>query len=381
MKKLTFISLIVLIEMATSCEHEKDVTMDPIANILNTQIQNNKTPGVQYYFFNSDSVIYSFEGGFADIEKNMKVTNKSTFGGYSMTKTFTALAILQLAEKGLLGIDDKISDHLPDFPYSNTITIRHILTHSAGIPNPMPLKWIHSREEHDKFNRDAFFNEILQKHHKTRSEPNEKTAYSNLGYVILGQIIETKSGLTYEDYVRQNILDTLQISKREMYFLEADPEKYAKGYQKKFSLLNLMFGLTIDKSKFVNQTEGKWISFREMLVNGPSYGGLKGTGSAFAIYLQELLRPDCRLISDEYKQILFTENILISGKPSGVCLSWFKGESDRETYFTHAGGAAGFYCEMRIYPKPGKGSVIMFNRSGIRAQGFLDKVDKFLIRK
>ena len=139
--------------------------------------------------------------------------------------------------------------------------------------------------------------------------------------------------------------------------------QYVKGYQKKISLMNLMLGFLMDKSKFIDKTEGKWVSFKEMYMNGPSHGGLKGNGMAFVKYLQELLKSDNCLISDQYKEELFTENVLNNGKPSGMCLSWFKNELNGHTYFAHAGGGGGFYCEIRIYPDLGKGSVVMFNRS------------------
>ncbi len=97
---------------------------------------------------------------------------------------------MQLEEKGRLKIDEPVKQYLPDFPYSSDITIKQLLTHSAGIPNPIPLSWIHLVSEHHSFHRDDFFKPIFDKRNKTKFRPNEKFAYSNLGYVLLGQIIE-----------------------------------------------------------------------------------------------------------------------------------------------------------------------------------------------
>ena len=116
-------------------------------------------------------------------------------------------------------------------------------------------------------------------------------------------------------------------------------------------------------------------------MNGPSHGGLIGTGAAFVIYLQELLKPNNRLISEKSKQDLFEENILNNGKASKMCLSWFKGELSGHTYYAHAGGGIGYYCEIRLYPELGKGSVIMFNHSGMTDARFLDNIDKHLINQ
>ena len=114
--------------------------MKTAQQILDHQLSKHNTPGLQYYFFDKDSIIYSYEGGLADIINQQKVTENTTFNAYSVTKTFTALSILQLTEKGMFGLDDPVSDYLPDFPYPKTITIRHLLTHSSGIPNPLPTQ-------------------------------------------------------------------------------------------------------------------------------------------------------------------------------------------------------------------------------------------------
>jgi len=76
---------------------------------------------------------------------------------------------------------------------------------------------------------------------------------------------------------------------------------------------------------------------------------------------------------------LFTENILSSGASSGMCLSWFMGALDGEPYLDHAGGGGGYYAELRIYPRLRRGSVLLFNRTGMRNVHFLDRVDGHLL--
>ena len=120
----------------------------------------------------------------------------------------------------------------------------------------------------------------------------------------------------------------------------------------------------------------KWQPFKPYYINGASYGGIIGRPGSFMIYAQELLKKDCKLISPEYKQMLFTENLTVDNKPTGMCLSWFTDNLNGQTYFAHAGGGGGYYCEVRIYPDAGIGSVIMFNRSGMSNEKFLDKLDK-----
>lgn len=350
--------------------------MNTIDAFLNKQVRNGKTPSVQYVHFDRNDVIHRYLNGYADIDARRTVNERTTYNAFSVTKTFTALAVLQLAERSLLDIDSPVARYLPDFPYSAAITVEQLLTHSAGIPNPIPLKWIHSPEEHGSFERDDFFRAVFLEHNKTTSAPNAKYAYSNLGYVLLGQLIEKVSGLQYEEYVTMHIIAPLGLTPEDLGFTLNGHEVHAKGYHKRLSFSGLILGFLIDKPKFMDHAEGSWNSFEPSYVNGASYGGLIGTANALVKYLQELLKPETPLLTEAYKQLLFKENITAENKPTGMCLSWFKGELEGHTYYAHAGGGGGYYCEIRIYPALEKGSVIMFNRTGMSDERILDRVDR-----
>jgi CubicO group peptidase (beta-lactamase class C family) len=352
--------------------------MNESDTLLIEQIENHKTPSAQYFFFDKDKILNKFLGGFADLKKQRNTAENTTYNGYSVTKTFTALAILQLAELKKIDIGDSIKSYLPEFPYSNDITIRQLMAHTAGIPNPIPLNWIHLAAEHQSFDGHAFFHQVFAKNNKIKSGPNEKFAYSNLGYVLLGRLIEKVSGLSYEEFVRHNILNRLGIEQGELDFTIADTDQHAKGYHKKFSFSNVVLGFLVDKSKFMEpRAEGRWKVFKDNYVNAASYGGLIGTPRTLVKYIQELLKPNCILISDEYKKLLFAENYTNNKRATGMCLSWFSGQLNGHRYFAHAGGGGGYYCEIRIYPDKGVGSVLMFNRTGMKDERFLDKLDRY----
>src|SRR5262249_34981670 len=149
------------------------------------------------------------------------------------------------------------------------------------------------------------------------------------------------------------------------------------GFIKNLSFTNFVLGFFIQKSRFMGRTEGKWKSFLPFYVNGTSYGGLIGTPMAFVRYIQQLLKPDNHVLSDSYKKELFIENSTAAGKPTGMCFAWFSGQVDGIRYYAHAGGGGGYYCEIRLYPDKGIGSVIFFNRTGVSDERILDKVDSF----
>ena len=354
--------------------------MQQVDYILKKQVLQNKTPSVQYMIFNQDHIIHQFQSGYADLANQIVVDEHTTFNAFSVTKTFTALAILQLEEKGKINIDNNAYEYVEEFPYPLDISIKQLMAHTAGIPNPNPLSWIHLQEEHQGFDKKGFFDQIFQKYHKVKSKPNNAFAYSNLGYVLLGQIIASVAKISYEEYIRENILRPLGMSRKELGFEIVDENKHAKGYQKRLSLFNAGLFLFMNKSKFVEKPEGNWRPFKHYYVNGPSYGGLRGTPLGFYKYLQELLKPNCALISDQYKALMFEENLTNSNKSTGMCLAWFRGKLLNQEYVTHAGGGGGYYCEVRIYPRKNIGSLIMYNRTGMNDRRVLDKLDKYFLK-
>lgn len=351
--------------------------MKSVQEFLKYQIVSGKTPSVQYAFFNMDTIVCEAKYGLSDIKSNTPASSLTTYNLFSVTKTFTALAVLQLAQAGKIELSDNVSDYLPEMPYSKAITVEQLLNHSAGIPNPLPLRWIHLSAEHEGFNRDSFFKTIFNKYPKLIAKPGTTFKYSNLGYVLLGQLIEKVSGQSFEAYITENILEPCGISAGALGF-EIDPSVHATGYQKWWSFNNAILGLLIDKQKFMGAKEGDWKPFKHFYTNGTAYGGMVGTGNALIKYAQTLLRKDSLLLNDTLKAFLFTESV-INNVPTGMSLSWYTGTLQGHKYLAHAGGGGGYYVELRIYPTLGMGSVILFNRSGMTDERILDKTDSYFL--
>ena len=349
--------------------------MQNAEQILTKQVTEGKTPSVQYTFFNEDRIAYNFSKGYASVEDKVQTGPGTTFPIFSITKTFTALSILQLAEDSYLSLDKPVCDYLPDMPVGKSVTIRHLLTHTSGLSNPLPMNWIHLKEEHHDFNRDRFFQNIILKNAHKSNIPGTRFRYSNLGYVILGQLIEAINNISFEDYIRENILGDLELKHDVLGFNIPHANLHATGYHNKRSFSMLMLRLMMNTSKYMGEPAGKWKPFREVYMNGTSYGGLIANTRGIVKYAQELLKDESALISDENKKLLFTENKTNNGKPTGMCLSWFKGLTGSHTYYSHAGGGGGYYCELRLYPELHSGSFIIFNRSGFSDERFLNQVD------
>lgn len=230
--------------------------MKNINDFLIQQVEKHQTPSIQYAFFDTDSIIFEKRYGWLNIKKAAQVDASTTYHLYSITKTFTALSVLQLAQAGKIDVNKSIAFYLPAFPYSKEITIKQLLSHTSGIPNPIPLKWIHIAEEHHECNRNNFFADICMANPKLVFEPGTDFKYSNLGYVFLGQLVEQVSGQSFETYVTENIMEPCSISASELNF-EIRPATHAIGYHKWLSFSNAIFGFLIDKKKFMGKREGK----------------------------------------------------------------------------------------------------------------------------
>jgi CubicO group peptidase (beta-lactamase class C family) len=352
--------------------------MDNIKAILDNEVSKGRTPSVQYLFFNTDTVLYEYANGYSDLKKGTKVDTNTTFNVLSITKTFTAMAIMQLVEKKLVSLERPVNQYLPISIISEKVLVRHLLTHTSGLANPLPISWIHLSSDHYNFKRDDFFNPILEENKNLKTEPGQKFKYSNLGYLYLARIIESVTGITYEEYVSNNILDKLQL-KSELDFKIQHENLHAKGYHSNRSISMLLLNFMLDKSKYMDESVGKWKPFNQYYVNGAPYGGLISNSHGLVKYGQEMLKDDNILISDEYKKLLFTENVDGQGKNTGMCLSWYTGKLDKYRYFTHAGGGGGYYCELRLYPELKSGSFIVFNSSGFSDKRFLDKLAIHLV--
>lgn len=334
-----------------------------------------RTPGLQYTVVTADGPRFEYAGGWADIGRQIAMTPAITMMAYSMTKTITAVAVLQLVQHGSLGLDDELDHYLPHTPYQDRlITIRHLLAHTSGIPNPIPLRWAHLAEEAASFDEDAALAQVLDKNPKLRSVPGEKFAYANIGYWLLGKIVEQVTGQPYADSVRAGVIKPLGISPSEMDFVIPDPARHANGYLAKFSMTNLIKSFVVD-SKFWDGYEGNWLRFNAHHLNGPAFGGLVGTAQGFGRFLQDQLQPQSVLLNTQTKALLATQQRDRSGRPIPMTLGWHIGQTNGVDYFFKEGGGGGFHSEMRLYPAQGIGSVVMVNNTEFSTTALLNTLD------
>lgn len=171
-----------------------------------------RVPGVSVGIVHDERVMFAAGYGWADLAKRTRATETTCYRIASISKTMTATAALQLAERGVLQLDDRIQTFLPWFrsrrdPGLARITVRHLLTHLAGIERDGDTAhWQHGRFPTLAQVRDHVQDGIAV------FRPLETFKYSNLGYAIVGQVIAAATGTSYEDYVERQIVRRLSLS-------------------------------------------------------------------------------------------------------------------------------------------------------------------------
>jgi CubicO group peptidase (beta-lactamase class C family) len=166
--------------------------------------------------------------GMANYEHNVANGPETKFRIASLTKQFTAVAVMQLVEQGLCSLDEPLSKYLPDYPDGDRIMLFHLLTHTSGIPDHAEMPDFNfARRVYDtpvSKTMAAFMNKPLE------FEPGEKFQYSNSGYILLGYIIEKLSGMSYGDYLAEHIFIPLGMENTGIDETQRVLEHRASGY-------------------------------------------------------------------------------------------------------------------------------------------------------
>jgi len=257
--------------------------------------------------------------GMADLELGVPLRTEMVFRLGSITKQFTAVTILMLAEDGKLSLQDPIEKHLPGYPtQGHTITIEHLLTHTSGIQSYTDMPgWMTSRilspmtvqELIDGFKKEPM-----------RFAPGEKFAYNNSGYVLLGAIVEKASGKTYEAFVTERIFQPLGMTASCYGSTDRIIPKRAPGYTQE--------GDQPRNAGYLSMTQpyaaGALVSTVEDLARWDA-----------ALYTERLLKK-------APLERAWTPFVLKSGKPTGYGYGWGVSKLRGRRAIGHGGGIHGF---------------------------------------
>ncbi len=257
----------------------------------------------------------------------------------SVSKSFTALCIMQLVEQGKINLTAKLSDYLPNATDGNKITILQLLNHTGGLG------------EHQ--NLDNY--EIVEKQgiHK----------YANVNYSLLGKIIETVSGLSYENYVEKNIFEPLSMSKSAATYEKAKDNGLIQSYEN-------WFGINTKTAPEFPASDNAWIT--------PSAGYLSASTSDLGKYLQMYLRGGDGIISSESINKMFYENVDVQASiPYKYGMGWtLTNEPLKQPALRHSGLVETGMSTIYILPESEIGIAIAVNTNDyFVGKDMMDRID------
>lgn len=279
-------------------------------------------------------------------ERSAEVPNRidTRFNLGSMNKMFTAVSILQLAQAGILSLDEPIQQYIPDYPNNEVgsqLTIHHLLTHTAGLGDVFTPDF-QANPHQFRSNADylpLFVNDPLQ------VPPGEQFRYSNAGYVVLGLIIERVSGQTYDDYVRQQIFEPSGMLDTGPFALDSGTPNMAVGYTTR---------------DFYGQDTGLLTSNTNLIpIQGFAAGGGYSTVGDLFRFRQALLNFE--LLSPEWTDLLLTQKVAIQTN-SGYAYGFLNRVVGGQVVIGHTGGAPGI-CSFLYYFPEREDTVIVLSNS------------------
>ena len=373
--------LIILISLISSCSMYIPLPPDKIDNVaeLESYIQElvdiGVPPGLSLAVVKDGRIVYCKGFGWADRPEKIPATCETVYHWWSITKITTAIAIFQLQEKGKLHLDDPVIQYLPFFevqyPSKNckVITIRNLLNHSSGLPDPGLdiITWIHHDGE-APYNQTELVKYVLPKYSELLFEPGDSTSYTNIGYMVLGAIIEKVTGKTYEDYIRQNILQPLGMNQTDFLYTK-EMENEAAGSHPVNNPLTPLMPLILDMS-YIRDIDDDHIWFKRVYTHQTPSTGLIGSvkdAAYLAIaYLNGGELNGKRILSSESVESM-NHNSQIGEKNEDSLnyhrqgLGWQIYSRSKRWVVTHGGGGPGFITKIQLYPDENLGFVLFAN--------------------
>ncbi len=373
MKQLLILALLIfpfLKSFAQIGDPEKKAVIDSIVQKLAKKYS---IVGLSIGIVNQDKKA-THHFGHTDQSKKYPITDSTCFHLASVSKLFTATAILQLVERNQLKLEDKLVDLLPDFKMKDqrykAISIEHLLTHTSGLPWDNKLK-----ESPDDQSASQFYLQNLQ-NKKLNFSPGGKLSYktySNVAYDLLGILIEKVTGESFEQYIGENILHPLKMNQSTYFYESIDSSKLAipqivADDSKKIKRLNFQ-GIDHKRKPLL---DGSPLALESYDVYGEDYEhNPSGNLIATAVELNQWIHHHLTLYSNRNVDGLLAPSTLqamwspqrrISNSTTSIGWGWWIREDAElgQTVF-HVGNNPGFCSILMICPEQNFGIVVLCN--------------------
>lgn len=330
-----------------------------IDSFLGGTVDRLKLPGLTVAVTRNDSIIYSNAFGYTNIETKKPMKPENIFHWASVSKTFVATAIMQLREQRKIDLDEKLITYLPYFkqkdPTYKTITIRQMLNHTSGIGDVDDYEW--DKPQYDSGALERFVRSIAND--EMRFQPGKDMAYSNTAYEALGDVIAKVSGMSFEIYVRRNILEPLEMKTSSFLYPEIPDSLRVSGH--------VWSGEPVVSKHYpYNRMHGPSSTLNTSVLDMTHY--------AFA-HLHRGIYNGRRILNDSVYNEWWTNSVNMEGKPK-IGYAWWLDERHGVKTVSHSGGDTGFRSMFMLVPEKNISVMLVGNYELVRsydlAVGILD---------
>jgi len=355
--KLPF-ALLVGVSVLAQISSASDVAASRQADSIFADLKSDHAPGAALLVLRDGHAVFERGYGVTNLRSLHAIDEHTNFRLASVTKQFTAMAVMLLVHDGKLGYDDRLTDVFPDFPaYGKAITIRHLLNHTSGLldyedlmakpdPNipPEKIPQIH----------DAGVLELLKQQTTTKFAPGTKWEYSNSGYVLLGLVVQRISGESFGDFLRDRIFAPLHMDKTIAY--EAGKNEVA----------HRAYGHTRNGSGWQETDQSPTSA---TLGDGGVYSSL-----ADLTQWDQALRNHTLMSEAEMRPALTPVKVLAGtpeepdGKPAAYGFGWFLNLYKGHARMWHYGETIGFRTSIQRFVNDQLTVIVLCNRADLEAR-------------
>lgn len=368
MKKFSAVISTFLLTLAAPCWGQADRVDD----FVREQMQAGHIPGMSVGVVQDGKVLLAKGYGFANVELGTKATAATQYEILSVTKQFTAAAILVLVEEAKIGLDDTVAKFLPDSPASwKDVTIRHLLTHTSGIEDYTDIPPFF-----EQIRLEATPDELLKpvKERPLLFKPGTQWRYSNSNYYLLGQAIEKVSGKKYEELLNERIFQPLEMTATRMNDHRDIIPNRAAGYN--------WIGENIDgPPAFITGFHGKKNVLQNAIYISPSR---KWAAGAIVSSVNDLIKWDQALYSDKLikkatRQQMWAPAVLSTGEKANYGFGNELRNLRGHRIAGHQGGGMAFDCTLYRFVDDKLAVIVLCNQTTAPSRTIAARIASFFL--
>lgn len=296
--------------------------------------------------------------GLRNLKEKTPTTPNTHYRIASLTKAFTATAILQLVEKGTLTLETTLTELWPEFPaYGKRISIHHLLSHTSGIKDYEGL--IPSNFQGQVSDEDVF--QILSRQTSAYFQPGTQYRYSNSGYCVLSRVIEKVSSMSFSSYLEKNVFLPLGME---------TTVAYVKGME---PIVERAFGYSPQSGGFILTDQSQTSATL-------GDGGIYTSVSEIFSWLDLWNGNGTSVLSEESQKLMTTPKNLLSGKKTAYGYGWSLGTLFGYKKVSHTGGTIGHKHAIAYFPEKKLGLVLLVNRENASPWETLNEISSWFLK-